>query len=189
MEIEQIKDFLKTHQNNKRYNHSLCVADEAKRLANIYGADENKMYLAGLLHDITKNFDPQEQLTLIKNGGIILTVDELNVTGIWHALSGYVYLRDVMGITDTDILLPVRYHTTGKADMTLCEKIIFIADLTSAERDYDDVEKVRQLVNNNLDEAIIYVLKFTLKKLINIGLRIHQDTIDAYNFLIDNKKN
>ena len=188
MTIEQYKELIKSRQNEKRFYHSLCVADEAKRLAVKYGADPDKMYLAGLLHDITKNTDLQEQLKLIENGGIMLTDIEKKAIGTLHSISGYVYLRDVLKITDTDILSAVRYHTTGKENMTLSEKIVFIADLTSAERDYPDVEIVRTMVDKNFDEAILYVLKFTLNKLVNKGLPIHHDTLKAYNFMVVNNK-
>lgn len=187
MTISEYKELIKGLQDEKRFHHSLCVADEAKRLALKYGADADKMYLAGLLHDITKNMNHSEQLKLLKNGGIMLTDGEKSVPGIWHSFSGYVYLRDVLKIKDDDILSAVRYHTTGKADMSLCEKIIYIADLTSAERDYPDVEKVRELVDKSLDEAILYVLKFTIAKMLRIDNILHPDTVGAYNFLLSGK--
>lgn len=188
MNIDDYKKILKEKLTEKRYQHSCFVADEAKRLALKYGADPDKMYLAGLLHDITKNTDNNEQLKLFENGGIMLTVHEKAVPGIWHAMSGFVYLRDVLKISDPDILSAVRYHTTGKADMSLCEKIIFVADLTSKERDYPDVQTVRELAEEDLDKAILYILKFTLKKLVNLGQPLHPDTVGAYNYLLMNTK-
>lgn len=188
MIAEQFKGILKTKLDEKRYYHSLCVADEAYRLAKKYGADADKMYLAGLLHDITKNLTDNEQLQMFSRYGIILSDVEGKSKAVWHGYTGSLYLENEFGITDSDILTSIKYHSTGRADMTLAQKIIYIADLTSKDRDYPDVEVTRELVDKGLDRAILYVLKFTLKNLSSKGLVIHPDTLDAYNYLIINSE-
>lgn len=179
---------LQSRLDEKRYYHSLCVADEAKRLASKYGADADKMYLAGLLHDITKNESAQEQLQIFKEYGIILSDVEKRAEAVWHAYTGALFVENKLGLTDEDIVSSIKYHSTGKADMTLSQKIIYIADLTSKDRSYPDVEVTRQLVEESLDKAILYVLKFTLKNLSRKDLVIHPDTLKAYNYLIINSK-
>lgn len=186
--IDELKSLLKERLTEKRYLHSLAVADEAARLAEILKADVQKMYVAGLLHDICKNETVEQQLQLFSQFGIMLTDIEKASPSVWHAYSGALYIKNVLGIDDEDIISSVRYHTTGKADMTLSEKIIYIADLTEVNRDYPDVDVVRALLKDDIDKAIIYVLKYTLKKLSADNKPIHPNTLDAYNFLVLNSE-
>lgn len=184
MTEDDIKTILKNRLSEKRYYHSLCVADSARYLAVRYGADEGKMYLAGLLHDITKNTSDEEQLKLFERFGIILTDVEKRSPQIWHAMSGALFVEHELGIVDKDIISAIRYHTTAKADMTLSEKIIYTADLISADRTYTDVDEVRMQADESLEKAMLTILKFTVKNLIDRGLPVHPDTLSAYNFLM-----
>lgn len=182
---EDIRALLKEKLDEYRYVHSLGVADSALELALIYGADEEKAYFAGLVHDIMKNTSPEIQLQIMEKGGIILSQVEKNNKALWHAMAGQIYLRDEMGITDEDILGAVRYHTTGKADMSLLQKVVYIADYISAERDYPDVDVMRSLsLNVGLDEAALYALKFSLGKFSRENRVIHTDSVDYYNELV-----
>ena len=180
--IEKYKVILNSRLNEKRYFHSLCVADEAKRLALKYGGDEDKCYLAGLLHDITKNSPDEEHLKLFETFGIMLSVIEKNAIKLWHAMSGEAYIKNILGITDSEILDAVRYHTTAKAEMSLTAKILYLADFTSADRDYDDVDVMRKLVDQSLESALLYALKYSICDLIEQSKPIHPDTLNAYNF-------
>ena len=179
--IEKYKELLQSKLNEKRFLHSLCVADEAKRLAIKYGADPQKMYLAGLLHDITKNTENNEQLQLFNEFGIMLTAVEKASPQIWHAMSGALFVQKELKITDEDIISAIRYHTTGKAGMTLSQKVVYLADLTSTDRDYPDVNEIRQKADVDIDKAIFAVLKFTVNNMSGKGLPLHPDTLDAYN--------
>lgn len=188
--MEKYKELIKNKLNEKRYYHSLFVADEARRLALKYGADADKMYLAGLLHDVTKNTSDNEQLQLFKKFGIILTAVENASPQIWHAMSGALFVKYELKIDDEDIISAIRYHTTGKSGMTLSQKIVYLADLTSADRSYPDVEDIRRLANKDLDRAIFAVLKFTVNNLSGKALPLHPDTLDAYNeFAVKFKEN
>lgn len=178
---EKYIDILKGRLKPRRFNHSLEVAKEAKRLAVLYGADAEKAYLAGLLHDITKNETRDAQLQLFKQFGIILTDIEMNAEKLWHAITGAKYIENILKIEDKDIITAVRYHTTARAGMSLFEKIIYIADYTSADRDYDGADKMRELSNIGLDKAMEFALEFTVTDLATRRLPIHPDTIDAYN--------
>ena len=148
--IEKYKLILKSRLNEKRYNHSLCVAEEAKRLALKYGGDADKCYLAGLLHDITKNASDDEHLKIFETFGIMLSVVENNAKKLWHAMSGEAYIKNVLRITDSELLDAVKYHTTAKKDMSLTAKILYLADFTSLDRDYPDVDVIRNYVNESL---------------------------------------
>lgn len=180
-EYKKYKELLKKRLIEKRYLHSLAVADEAVRLADMYGADKGKAYLAGLLHDITKNASNEEHLNIFSTFGIILTDIEKNATKLWHAMSGAVYIKYVLMIDDEEIIDAVRYHTTAKADLSLLSKVLYLADYTSADRDYDDVDVIRGLVNKSLDSAYLYALKYTITDLAGRGKALHPDTVAAYN--------
>ncbi len=184
---ENYKKILKERLNEKRYYHSLCVADEAKRLAEKYGADEDKAYLSGLLHDITKNASKEEHLQYFDDFGIILDDIEKNTEKLWHAISGAVYTKNILNINDSDILDAIRYHTTAKADMSLLSKILYLADFTSADRDYEDVDVIRKLVDESLDDALVYALQYSICDLVNRKRTVHLDTFNAYNYAVGGK--
>lgn len=172
----------------KRYIHSLNVADSARLLAEKYGGDKEKAYFAGLVHDIMKNASEEEQLQIMEKGGIILSRTEKNNPKLWHAMAGEAYLRTEMGITDKEILSAVRYHTTGKAGMSLLDKIVYIADYISVERDYPDADEMRKLsLQEGLDEAALYALKYSFTSLSKEERLIHPDSVEYYNELIINK--
>ena len=184
-EYTKIRQLLRSRLDDYRYIHSLGVADSARDLAKIYGADEEKAYFAGLLHDIAKNTPKNEQLALMEKGGINLTNAEKNNPALWHAMAGECYLRLEMGITDPEILGSVRYHTTGKEGMTLLEKIIYVADYISAERNYPDVDVMRDLsLNHSLEKASLYSLIYTFNKQTKLQGIIHPDSVEYYNELI-----
>ena len=176
-----LKELLKSRLNEKRYKHSLAVADEARRLAAKYGADEEKSYLAGLLHDITKNSPREEHLNIFNTFGIILDDVENNSEKLWHAVSGAAFVRNILKIDDEQIVDAIRYHTTARADMPLLSKILYLADFTSADRDYDDVDVIRALVDKSLNEAFVYALKYSIVDLVKCGRAVHTDTLKAYN--------
>ena len=181
MTVEEYKEIIKERLSEKRYHHSVCVAKEAVRLAKKYGADEEKAEIAGILHDVTKETPPVEQLEIITNGGYMMSKLQLNAQKLWHSISGSIYVRDYLGIDDEDIINAIRYHTTGRKDMSLLEKIVFLADFTSEERDYDDVDVIREKTDSSLREGIIYGLQYTIKKLVKKGMPISEDSVDAYN--------
>ncbi len=178
---ESLKIILKSRLNEKRYYHSLCVADEAKRLAGKYGGNEEKAYLAGLLHDITKNSPDEEHLQIFKESDIILSDIEKNAKKLWHAMSGAEYVKRVIGVDDPEIIDAIRYHTTAKENMSLLAKILYLADFTSADRDYEDVDVIRKYVDESLDKAFVYALQYSITDLVTQERAIHIDTVKAYN--------
>ncbi len=171
-----------------RFRHSVNVSKEAVRLARKYGADEEKAELAGLLHDVMKDAGKKEQLDIIEQYGVKLNEVELQAPKIWHAIAGAVYVENVLGIRDKDIVNSVRYHTTARAGMTLLEKIIFIADYTSEERDYKGVEKMRKASNISLEYAMEEALAFEIEVRADEHTAIHPDTFAAYNEIMLAKK-
>ena len=164
-----------------RFVHSLNVADCAKALAERYGADPAKAYTAGLVHDIMKD-TPKDALReyVIKSvGGDDRVL--MSQKALWHAIAGAYALEHELGVDDKEILLAVRYHTSGRAGMTLLEKIVFTADFISADRNYPGAEEMRVYAFRSLAEAMEEGLNFTIKDLCGKRRPIYRDTVDAYN--------
>ncbi len=185
---ENYKQILKQRLNEKRYYHSLCVADESKRLAKKVEVDTEKAYLAGLLHDITKNTSKEEHLQIFSEFGIILNDIEKNAEKLWHAISGAAYVENVLGINDDEIIDAIRYHTTAKSDMSPLCKVLYLADFTSLDRDYPDVSVMRELVDKSMESAFVYALQYTIKDLADSKSAIHFDTLSAYNQAVSNSE-
>ena len=164
--------------------HSLNVSAEAVRFAEKYGGDVEKARLAGLLHDVTKETDFDRQLQIIENGGIILTELEKRSPKLWHAISGACFVRDVIGVDDPDIFNAIRYHTTARAGMSQLEKIIFLADFTSAECDYPDIDVIREHAEHSLEDGMLYGIKFTISRLVGRGDLVSPDALAAYNEIL-----
>lgn len=187
MNFDEYKATIREKLDDYRYNHSLCVANEAERLAVLYGENTDDAYLAGLLHDITKNFSINEHLNIFEEFGIMLSDIEKSSVPVWHGISASVYVKNILNIQNENIVSAIRYHTTGKSNMTLFEKLIYLADFTSADRNYPDVDVMRSLVNSSIDEAMLYSLKYTITDLVNKNRAIHPDTLNAYNEILINK--
>lgn len=179
--IEEYKRILKSKLTQKRYDHCINVSKKAVYLAKKYGADVNKAEVAGLLHDITKQTDDEEQLRVIANAGMKLNPVEMANKKLWHAVSGSAYLKTVLNIEDNDILNAVLYHTTGRASMSLLEKIVFLADLISDERDFEEVYAIRDLAEKDLNKAVCVAAAFSIKFLISKNVVIASNTLEAYN--------
>ncbi|MBR4072771.1 MAG: bis(5'-nucleosyl)-tetraphosphatase (symmetrical) YqeK, partial [Clostridia bacterium] len=113
-----------------------------------------------------------------------LTNVEKNAHKLWHAISGAAYVKYILMIDDDEIYDAIRYHTTAKADLSLLSKVLYLADYTSSDRDYEDVDVIRGLVNKSLDEAYLYALKYSIIDLTQNGRALHPDTVEAYNDVI-----
>lgn len=185
---EKIITLIRSKLSADRFNHSLNVADSAKELALSYGADADKAYTAGLLHDVMKNASEEEQLGVLSEAGIELMPVERENKKLWHAIAGAAFVKFVMGIDDRDIIRAVRYHTTGRSGMSLLERIVYLADYISADRNYNGVEDMRRLCKSDSDEAILYALTFGIPDLVSKGRVIHPDSIDLYNEVIIKKQ-
>lgn len=183
-DFEKYESIIKERLSEYRFTHSMNVAKRAREFAKIYGLDENKAYLTGILHDITKETEYAEQEKYMDNLGIIPTELEKSNKLVYHQISGACYVKSVLGIDDEEILGAIRYHTTGRADMTDFEMLIYLADLTSAERSYPDVEKVRELADKSLEDAMLYATRFTITDLANKNRVIHPDTLYCYNWVL-----
>ena len=178
---DKYKKILQSRLDEKRYNHSLCVADEAVRLAQKIGVDLGGGCIIKKLHDITKNAPSEEHLQIFSQFGIILNDIEKAAHKLWHAMSGAAYIEHILGLSDPEILDAVRFHTTAKPNMSPLCLVLYLADFTSRDRDYPDVDVMRRLVDKSFSEALIYALQYTIKDLADQKKAIHFDTLAAFN--------
>ena len=186
---EEIIDILDIRLSKKRYQHSLNVAEEARKLAVHYEyPDPEKAYLTGLLHDICKEIPKEEQLAMVKASVLDVTDVELVTPPLYHAIAGAWYSEQALHIRDTDMLNAVRYHTVGRAGMSRLEEIIYLADLVSADRDYKDVNKMRKIAYQSIDKAMLEALRFSITDVVGKGSMLPKHTIEAYNQYISIKK-
>jgi predicted HD superfamily hydrolase involved in NAD metabolism len=183
---DKIKKYLKENLNEKRYIHSIMVSETAEKLASVYGADSSKARLSGLVHDSAKNLRNGDLINLAKLEGLEIDDVSLNTPQLLHGIAGAVIARETMGIEDEDIFNAVRYHTTGRINMSLLEKIIYISDYVEPSRSFPGVEALRELVSVNLDKALLKAFDVTIEFVISKGELLHKDTIEARNYLILN---
>ena len=167
-----------------RRRHSLCVAEQAVRLARRYGADPEQAEIAGLLHDVAKEFSIEQKQRLLREFGVYLDDVTRRLPTLWHAVLGAAYAKQRLGVREPEVLSAIRYHTTGRAGMTLLEKVIYIADYTSADRTYPDADNMRRIVEEDLDAALREALRYTLLKQVESRQPVHPDSLAAYNELI-----
>ena len=177
-------ELLRSRLGDYRFRHSLCVAEEAVRLAKKYGADRQKAELAGLLHDMIKEAPLEEQRRYVLMDTRRLPEHYEVFDKPIHAHAAAAYVRHELGIKDRDVRAAIRYHTTGRAGMSLLEKVVFLADFTSADRDYHGVVKMRNLVNKDMSKAMMFALTFTITDLVSRERPVHPDTLGAYNDLL-----
>lgn len=182
-DYKAIKRILSKQLDSKRYEHTIGVAYTAAALAMRYHADVEKAYLAGLLHDCAKCIDTDEKLALCKKYKVKLSKFEIENPFLIHAKLGSCLAEKKYEITDPDILSAIRYHTTGKADMSLLEKIVFSADYIEPGRKMiPGLEEIRETIFVDLDRAVCMILEGTMRHLKNKEQPIDQASIDAYEF-------
>ena len=166
----------------KRIPHVLGTEQEAVRLAERYGADVRKAQVAALLHDCTKKLDMEQQLALCRRYGIRLDELEQKALKLLHSKTGAAIARDVFGVDD-EIYRAIWWHTTGHANMTLLEKIIYLADYIEPSRDFPGVDKLRSVCYKDLDEGLLLGLEMSIEEMTNMGNPVHHATIEARDAL------
>ena len=187
---QELKKWLESNLSAERYSHSLGTAECAKKLAEKFGLNLEKAYVAGLLHDAAKCFS-NEKLSEIIHAHLNVEESELQNYKTLHApVSAYIVEKD-FGVTDKEILSAIRWHTLGKLDMTDFEKIVFLAD--KIEPNTREKEKTAEITKyldeeNGLNKAILKCYKNTIKSLVKRDLKICYLTIEIYNKLEDEIK-
>lgn len=188
MNYDEIDAIIKTQLSEYRYNHSLRVVDCAMSLASIYGCDLEKTRIAAISHDCAKELNNEALVNIAKSEGMDLDMVTLSEPQLLHGPIGKYVAKKYLKIEDEEILEAIHYHTTGRADMTMLEKIIYLADVIEIGRSYRGIEEVRKLSYVNLDNAIVLAIDNTIQYVISIHSLLHPRTIEARNSIILKRK-
>ncbi|WP_432776702.1 bis(5'-nucleosyl)-tetraphosphatase (symmetrical) YqeK [Brevibacillus gelatini] len=183
---EELLARIRAQMHEKRYQHTLGVARSARELAERYGADPAKAELAGLLHDYCKCWPVEKMFEILVRHDMPTELLE-GEKELWHAFAGAIVIQYDLGVTDPDILQAVRYHTTGRAGMSLLEKVVCVADYIEPNRSFPGVEKIRALADKDLDAALALALGGTIQFLIEKQKTVYPLTLIAYNDLVSRK--
>ena len=160
----------------------LGTEQEAIRLAERWGGDVEKARRAALLHDCTKKLDMTQQKELCAHYGIELDALEQTALKLLHAKTGAAVAADVFG-TDDEITSAIRWHTTGRANMTLLEKIIYLADYIEPNRDFPGLTELRRTCYEDLNAGLLMGLEMTITEMEERGNPVHHATIAARDAL------
>lgn len=186
--LNSIRKKVKKALDKDRYQHTLGVAYTAGCLAMANGCDVEKAMLAGLLHDCAKCIPNEEKLSLCKKHKITLTEVEKRNPFLIHAKLGAYLAKKQYGVDDAEILHAITVHTTGAPDMSLLDKILFIADFIEPDRDKaKNLAEIRQLAFRDLDDALFQILSDTLSYLGKSAHEIDPRTEETYRFYRDYK--
>lgn len=187
MTTEQARKLARESQSDERFYHTECVARAAVSLAGRYGADPERAELAALLHDILKERDKADLLQMLRGSDIIDYAEIEPCPALYHSFAGGVYVHDELGL-DMELADAVRYHTAGRAGMTLLDKVVFLADYISDDRDFRGVDEVRAIARDSLDEAVFTALRNGLIHLFKKYLYVFPPAVRAYNDLVSNRE-
>ena len=182
LSLSKLRPVALSYLKHKRIPHVLGTEQEAIRLAERYGADVGKARVGALLHDCTKKLDLAEQLALCERYGIPLDDMERKTLKLLHAKTGAAIARDVFGVDD-EIYGAILWHTTGRAGMTLLEKILYLADYIEPSRDFPGVDKLRAVCYKDLDAGLLMGLEMTIGEMNALGSPVHRATIEARDAL------
>ena len=186
--IEEAYDYIKNNLKEKRYIHVLGVISVAKKLAEINNVSLEKAEIAALCHDIAKNMTKEKMEEIINKNNKVLDESERNTQALWHSIIAPIVAKDVLCIDDEEILGAIRWHTTGKANMSVLEKIIYIADMIEPSRVYTGVEEIRNKTLEDLDKGVLLGINHTINYLISQGQLVDIHTIEARNYLLLHSK-
>lgn len=190
MPINQIdiKEWIKNRlqSDEERYLHSLGAEEAARELAIRFGADVEKAAISALIHDNAKCFPYKELVEIVEDNKFPIEEDIKNNPKILHAFAGAYLAQKELGINDEDVLNSIMYHTTGRVEMTLLEKIVYLSD--KIENKTRPLEYRNQIVKileetNDIDKTILLTIDLTIRSLLDRKLVINSQTIDVWNHL------
>lgn len=180
-ELTWLRGEVMPYVSSNRLAHVAGCESEAVLLAMQYGEDAEAAAEAAILHDITKRLSYNEHLNLCRKYGIVCDKSELDNVKLLHAITGAALAKDLFGVSE-DIAAAIRWHTTGKPDMTLLEKIIYLADYIEPNRDFPGVDRLRELAYDALDKALVLGLRMSLEEVRSHGIEPHPRTAEAYEW-------
>lgn len=188
MTLNEIRESLGKVLSSKRFKHSLGVMETAAKLAKLNGFDVKKAELAGILHDCAREIKNEEILKICRENNI--EIDDICIIEpkLLHGPVGAIIAKNEYGVEDEEILGSICCHTTGRKNMGLLDKIIFLADYIEPGRDFAGVNEIRKAVYEDLDMGMSISLVSTIKHLIKKRQLIQKNTIDTWNYIVMNMK-
>ena len=184
MKWKEAKDLVKGRLSEKRYQHTLNVKKMAVKLARQYGVQEEKAALAALLHDAAKEIPKEEMKALMAQYPQYAEGGESRPVPVWHGVCAAILARTEWGVTDEAVLSAIACHTAGKPGMTKLDKVVYLADMTSKERDWPGVNKLRKLEMKDLDAAMLAALKQTNDFVLSQGKPLDPMSKAAYDDIL-----
>ena len=184
MDLKQAKELVRSRLSDKRYEHTINVKKMAVKLAKHYGTDPEQAALAALLHDAAKELPKDEMRAIMQAHPEYAQGGEARPTPVWHGICAAILARTEWGVTDEAVLSAIACHTAGKPGMTQMDKILYLADMTSAERDWPGVEKLRKLELKDLDAAMLAALKQTNDFVLSQGKPLDPMSKAAYEDIL-----
>lgn len=185
----EMREKLAQKLSEKRFEHSLGVEYTAGTLAFIYGVDCEKALTAGLLHDCAKHVPNDKKISKCEKRGIPISDCEYKNPELLHAKLSAVYAREKYDISDEEILSAITYHTTGKPDMSVLDKIIYIADYIEPNRNpLREMDIIRQEAYEDLDCCLMHILKNTIRYLDKKGAPVDPITKQTYEYYCKSTK-
>lgn len=186
MNRDKMVSRLKGKINDRRLEHSFGVEYTAACMAMVHGADVKKARLAGLLHDCAKGLSTAAKLEKARKHGLPISSYESRNPDMLHAKLGAFYAREKYGVTDKEILDAITYHTTGRPNMSLLEKIIFVADYIEPNRkELPEMDIIRKEAFKDLNQCVLHILKNTLEHLNTVANDIDDMTQKTYDYYIN----
>lgn len=182
LSVDELRPIALSYLKAKRIPHVLGTEKTAAALAEKYGADVEKARVAALLHDCTKRFSMSDQLKLCEEYGITLDSVERRAAKLLHAKTGAALARRVFDVDD-EIYNAILWHTTGRADMTMLEKVIYLADYIEPTRAFEGVDTLREAVWEDIDRGLLMGLEMSIVEMKEMGNPIHSNTLRARDFL------
>lgn len=182
-DLKKLRKKLEKELESKRYEHTLGVAYTAAMLARIHGEDCDKALIAGMLHDCAKCIDHKQKIKLCEKNNMTISDVERRNPFLLHSKAGRVLAIKEYDIEDEDILNAIEYHTTGRPDMSLLEKIIFIADYIEPGRKHaENLNIIRKMAFEDIDSTLLKILEDTLNYLKSTGNEIDDMTQITYDY-------
>lgn len=187
MNIDKIKEYLRSNLSRNRYEHSLRVADVSRELAIVYGENENDAYVAGLLHDIAKEYDDELNRELVDKYNLDSSLLDNSNRSIIHSFVGAEVAKELFEVSDI-IYRSIKYHNLGSIEMGTLERIVFVADKIEPNKNYTGIDEEREMAFKDIDKAFIMCLINRKKERESMGKsfnKISQEVLDYFLKLED----
>ena len=184
IKLGKITEYLEENLSARRFKHSINVASEAEKLANKYGADVVKAKIAGLVHDCAREKKRERMIEYVLEEGLQLDAVTTEVKELLHGAAAIHICKKQFEIFDEEILSAVMYHTTGRADMSLLDKVVFLADYIEPAREFPEIEELKKLSYTDIDNAMLFAYDTTIKYVISKKGLIHPNSIIGRNDIL-----